>query len=428
MHAYEGMVPVRVEEKLISALQHCPAACLPLLPNVTKLEWSEYSHAALQDSCISLLRHFTGPAVATVTLSLMRWPTWFSVELATLTDLPRLCPNVTSFSLALHSRDYEPSEEVGRMLAQWPKLRFLRTCAIAQPGMDELFSQGTLNSLYIDHHKSPPLYSGAIPDTVSELTLDVAGSTLCTRLLQNMYASPSKFHLLISTMDGQAEPDIEEMFHLLPRRLDTSRLLSLTIQPKARLFGIPIRHALELRKPLVSAIVEFGALRELDLDFLCTAQLSDADFASLAGSLTQLRRLQAGTANESITRPRPAASIRAVIEVLRCCKHLETLHIVFDGSIPPPGCSTVEDGKVALSEELVLQGWGVSNRRITELCVGYSPIGDATINALASCLKSIMPRLIQIERKDRDEEWGLVQDILELRSNGRYPSVGAVEM
>ena len=407
------LVPVQVKQEFMSSLQHCPQAYFPLLPNVTKLEWGELSYSALEDSGISLLRCFAGPAVTTVTLSLMRWEAYSSAELAVLADLPRLCPNVTSFAAIVGcSCEYELSREaVVRIVTQWPRLRTLRMCATAQPVIDQLLSRRTLETLYIDYHSSSPSYTGRIPDAVREFTLGADSPSLCTRFLETVYASPTRFSLLIGMNEGQ-ETDIEETFYLLPRRLDTSRLLALMIQPTSSIVGILMWSTLRLRESLLSPLVEFTALRELDLDFLCTAQMTDEDYARMARSLTHLRSLKLGTANPSIARPWPVGSVGAVIAVLKCCKHLETLHIVFDGTIPPPGGSTMEDSDV-LSEALACQGWNVSNRYITRLCVGHSPIGDATIHAMSSCFKSIMPCLVEIERKDRDDEWGLVQNMLE---------------
>ncbi|KAH0832317.1 hypothetical protein J3R83DRAFT_13325 [Lanmaoa asiatica] len=414
LHGREARVPVRVKREFISSLQHCPKTYPPLLPNVTELEWSEHSLASLEDSAISLLRYFSGPSVTTVTLSLVRWLAHSSAELAVLADLPRLCPNVTSFTVVLgFSWDYEPSREVGRMVTRWPRLQTLRTCAIAQSVMDQLFAQRTLETLSIDYHRSSPIYDGRIPDTVRQFSLGADSPALCTRFLETVYASPTRFRLLIGMNEGKEEENVRELFHLLPRRLDASRLLSLTIRPRSSIIGIPLWHTLRLGEPLVSALLEFTALRELDLDLLCTAQMSDADYARMAASLTHLRSLKLGTANPSIMRPWPAASVGAVIAVLTHCKQLETFHIVFDGSIPPLGVSTLEDGKVTSPGEPVRQEWGVSNRCITKFRVGYSPIGDATINVIASCFKSIMPCLVEIEHRDRDEEWNLVQNILE---------------
>ncbi|KAG6372541.1 hypothetical protein JVT61DRAFT_7650 [Boletus reticuloceps] len=416
---HEAHVPEQVKEEFIYSLQDCPESCLPLLPNIIELEWSELPFSAFEDSGISLLRYFVGPTVTTITLSLVHWLAYTPVELAVLADLPKLCPNVTSLSiLPCLSRDYEPSREVGRMVTQWPRLRSLRMCAVAQPVMEQLFSRRTLESLHIDYLKLSPVYVGRIPDTVYEFTLAAASLSLGTRFLETAHASPTKARLLIGMHEGQEE-DVEKTCQLLPHHLDTSRLLSLTIQPTSSTMGIPTWRTLRLRGPLVLVLVEFRALRELDLDSLCMAQMSDDDYVCLAGSLTQLRSLKLGTANPSIMRPRPAASVGAVIAVLRCCQHLETLHVVFDGSMSPPGRSTTPDSKAALSDLPLRQGWGVSNRHITKLCVGYSPIGDATINAIACCFKSIMPCLAKIECIAWVEEWRLVQNILRSYDDGQ---------
>lgn len=413
IHGREARVPARVKQDFISSLQRCPKSYLPLLPNVTELEWRELSFSALEDSGVSLLRYFTGPAVTTVTLSLVRWLAHSSAELAVLADLPRLCPNVTSFTVTLgFSWDYEPCREVGRMVMEWPMLRTLRTCALTQSVMDHLFSRRHLETLSIDYHTSSPKYTGKIPNTVREIALGVDGPSLCTHFLGSLYASPTQFRLLIGMNDEQKESDIEHMFHLLPRRLDTSRLQSLAIQPRSGIIGIPLWHTLKLQASFVSPLVAFTALRELDLDLLCTAQICDADYARMAASLRCLRTLKLGTANPSIMRPWPAASVSAVIAVLTHCRHLETFHIVFDGSIPPPGGSIQRDGRVTLEEEMVRRGWGVSNRCITTFCVGYSPIGDANVDAIAACFKSIMPCLVHIEHKDWDKEWRAVQNML----------------
>lgn len=408
--------PVKVEKEFISSLQQFPIPYLPLLPNLTELEWGELSYSALDDSGVPLLKYFAGPAVTSVTLSYLRWLAYSSPELAIITDLPRLCPNVTSFTVVVgFPWEYQPCRELGRMVAQWPRLQTLRTCALPQSMMDQLFARRTLQSLYLDYHSSSPNYVGRIPDAVCEFTIGVDSASLCTRILETVCASPTRFHLLVGMKAGPEEAEIEKLFHLLPFRLDASRLLSLTIQPRSSTMGITMWHTLELREPLASTLANFTALRELDLDLFCTARMLDEDYAYMAGSLVHLRSLKLGTANPSVSRPWPVASIGAVIAVLRYCKHLETLHLLFDASIPPPGGLTMPDGRVALSEELVHQGWawGVSNRCITKLFVGYSPIGYATIGAVASCFKSIMPRLVQIDRKTQDEEWRLVQDILQ---------------
>ncbi|KAI9464354.1 hypothetical protein HD554DRAFT_1266538 [Boletus coccyginus] len=140
-------VPVKVEKEFISSLQHCPISYLPLLPNVAELKWGELSYSALDDSGVPLLKYFAGPAVTSVTLSLLRWLAYSSPELAIITDLPTLCPNVTSFTVVVgFPWEYQPCRELGRMVAQWPRLQTLRTCVLPQSMMDQLFSRRTLQS------------------------------------------------------------------------------------------------------------------------------------------------------------------------------------------------------------------------------------------------------------------------------------------
>lgn len=413
IHGREARVPVRIKQEFFSSIQYCPKLYLPLLPNVTELEWSELSFSALDDSAMSLLRYFAGPAVTKIKISLVRWLAHSPAELDVLTDLPRLCPNVTSFTLILgFSWDYEPCVEVGRMVTEWPRLRTLRTCALAQPMMDQLLTRKTVETLSLAFHNASPKYTGKIPDMVREISLGVDGPSLCVYHLSNLWASPTRFRLLIGMNEEQKEADIEHMFHLLPRRLDASRLRALTIQPASSIIGIPLWHTLQLHPPIVSALAAFTALHELDLDCLCTAQIGDADYARMAASLRQLRRLTLGTTNPSILRPWPAASVGAVIAVLTHCPDLETLHIVFDGSIPPPGGAILKEGQVTLPAVRVSEGWGVCHRRVTRFGVGYSPIGDATVCVMAACFKSIMPCVVQIEHRDRDKQWNTVQRLL----------------
>ena len=410
MHVCEATIPVRIIEQFVSSLQHCPESYLPLLPNVTELEWGEIPVflPLPGDSSISLLKYFATPTVTTITLPPIGWMAHSSAEKALLADLPRICPEVTSFTIAI-GLGLWPYEEAGEMITQWSKLRTLRTCAIEQSVMSELLSRGTLQSLHIQYYKSSPSYSGRIPETVLELTLSADSPSLCTRFLEGMYASPTRFCLVIGADEGRKETN-NELLCLLSRSLDTSRLQSLTFQQGMNPIG---GRAMELQQPFLPTLVKFTRLRELDLDLVCTAQMSDADFAYLAESLSQLRSLKLGTAYRSVALPWPLASVWAVVAVLSHCEHLETLHIAFNGLFPPSESSPGEDDEVAPSEETECQGWGVSNRHITELCVGYSPVGRATIDDIASCLKSVMPCLVQIQCKARHEEWKLVEEMLE---------------
>ena len=67
-------VPRQLQLEIISSLQHCRKDVLPLLPNVTELDWIELSWIAPKNLGTSLFRYFASSAVTKVTLSLMRCP------------------------------------------------------------------------------------------------------------------------------------------------------------------------------------------------------------------------------------------------------------------------------------------------------------------------------------------------------------------
>jgi len=133
-----------------------------------------------------------------------------------------------------------------------------------------------------------------------------------------------------------------------------------------------------------------------------------------------------------VSRAKPVASVGAVIAVLRSCPFLETLHIVFDGSIPPPppmmmldvdslsgtqhgewagggeesGGARVEEGKKGRVTTSRAPTWGISNQHITQIHVGHSPIAEdrERMRDLISCLRSVMPRLGRIQSKKRPSD------------------------
>ena len=86
-----------------------------------------------------------------------------------------------------------------------------------------------------------------------------------------------------------------------------------------------------------------------------------------------------------VYKKKPVASVGAVIMVSSFCPRLQTLHIVFDGSIP---------------------------------LLPFVIVTDADpLKGLGSCLRSVMPRLGTIRSKkeppDVAERWRVVQHMLE---------------
>ena len=204
---------------------------------------------------------------------------------------------------------------------------------------------------------------------------------------------------------------------MLPTRLDT-----LTIELTSSYWSTPASDSFSLSSSLLSSLASFPSLRELDVSTYCAAEMDDKGFETWIAGLKGLTSLKVGVAD--VSKARPLASVGAVLAVLRACRQLETLWIVFDGSLGVPSVDEKGKRRGELGEVERKDGdetkneWGVTNHHITHIRVGHSPVGegDEGLEALARCLRAVMPRLEKI-RADRYplevwERWGKVQGML----------------
>ena len=397
-------VSATVQHNVIAALARYPKALLPLLPNLTELVWRELN---LIDPSVSLLKYLAGPGVTTISLFLICWPDHASSELAVLTDLPILCPNVTYFTAFFPRASYsDHSREIGDIVRQWPHLRVLRSCALSQPVMDTLTSRQTLDALSIELNNSgPALYVGRLPSHIHTWSLGGNSAALCLRYLETIQGSPTAFLLRIGA-DESTTADMEALVGVLPTRLDNARLRTLTIELTPSYWS---SDSISLSSSLLSSLASFPSLRELDVSTYCAAEMDDSGYEAWIAGFSGLTSPKAGVAD--VSKARPLASLGAVVAVLRAYRQLETLWIVFDGSFGVPsvddegrrrrGLETEIEGEVEREDENENE-WGVTNLRITHIHVGHSPLGedDKELEGLARCLRVVMPRLEKI-RADR---------------------------
>ncbi|KIK77603.1 hypothetical protein PAXRUDRAFT_834947 [Paxillus rubicundulus Ve08.2h10] len=412
-----------VQHSVISALAKFPEASLPLLPNLSELVWSECKMSNIIEPGVSLLKYFAGPGVTNVSLFLLCWP-YHVPEADVLSNLSVLCPNVTSFTAFFPRSSYnDSSREIGEIVSKWKKLRTLRSCALPQSVMDQLTSRQCLESLSIElNNSTSPLYVGKFPETLHKFSLGGNSAPLCTRYLECMHGSPESCNLRVGADESMVE-DIEALFRILPLHLDKSRLRSLTIELTSSYWSALASETFPLALPLITPLLSFHALRELDLDLFSASGLDDAAYERMAKVWTGLRCLKVGTGD--VLRLKPGASFKAVISLLTYCTSLEVLHVVFDGTIAPPPSPHIpalqagEGGDVGGWRRGKgggggREGWGVCNKLITQLHVGHSPIVDAEVVAL--CLGSLMPRLKQIGCAkyplEEVERWSKVQTFL----------------
>lgn len=416
-------IPATVQHNVIDALVRYPKASLPLLPNLTELVWSELKMSNLIDPSVSLIKYFAGPAVKTVSLFLICWPNHVSSELAVLADLPKLCPNVTSFTASFPRSSYsDHSREIGEIVREWPQLRVLRSCALSQSVMDMLTSRQTLDTLSIElNNSSTALYVGRLPSHVRTLSLGGNSAALCLRYLETIQGSPTGFNLRIGA-DDSSMADMEALVGVLPARLDKSQLRTLTIELTSSYWSTPSSESFSLSPSLLSSLASFPSLRELDVSTYCAAEVDDNAYETWIAGMTSLRSLKLGVSD--VSKARPVASVGAVLAVLRACLHLETLWIIFDGTLKLP---TVDEkgkrwglqGEVESQDRDVNENeWGVTNRYITQIRVGHSPLpeDEKGLETLAKCFKTVMPRLEKIRAEryppEVDQRWGRVQEML----------------
>ena len=419
-------IPPSVQFNVVTALSRFTEVSLPLLPNLKEIVWREWKPSTRVDMTVPLVQFFAGPKVASLSLFLKGWPQSAAVR-AVLFGLPNTCPNVTSFTFTIRWPYLQPdtaARYIVDVARRWPHLQALQISPYCRLVMTQLASKPALTTLGIVIDCMNPVYCiGRLPDSIHTFSLEIYGSQNNLRCLDTLQGSPTNFHLRIIVPCSQGMGDFSRT---LPTRLDNTRLHSLTIEATG--YSCPCIQSWSWpTEPLLESLYAFSVLRALDLSSFCALALNDAAYAQMAMMWPELTSLKVGTTDMS--EGRPAASVGAVIAVLRFCPHLQTLHIVFNGSIPPPPPVMVADGEEE-EENVDMEGvedkkeeraasqvnrWGVSNQHVTQIHVGYSPFweGVDSLKDLASCLKSVMPRLETIRSKtDVAEPWGMVQNLL----------------
>lgn len=402
--------PTTVQRRVMAALASYSKATLPLLPNLKEITWCEIRMYHRMEPCVSLLRYFVGPAISSVTLKLYCWPYHISSEMAVLDELSSLCPNVTSFTATFPpSSQNDPSREVGTIVNKWSNIRTLRSCALPQSVMDKLVSQRTLESLAIELNSSAyPPYTGLLPESLYTFSLGGSSANLCTRYLRNIYGHPSMLALRIGVDDSNPD-DINELFRILPDHLDRTALHTISVELTSSYWISRSSETFPLELDILRPLLVFHSLRTIDLDFFSSGELDDDAFDMMARAWPALESFALGTAD--VLRKRPQTSVHALISLLTHCPNLNNVHIVFDGT------KNLVDVAGACSSAL--------NMRMTELALGHSPLDD--VNAMATCLGTLMPRLKSVVTLPWDhdhhvviERWEDVQRMLEysLRSQG----------
>ncbi|KAF8121208.1 hypothetical protein EV363DRAFT_1435932, partial [Boletus edulis] len=422
-------IPPWFQRSVVTALAQTCQISLPLLPNLTELVWDESFVAFESSMTVSLVKFLAGPRLTNLSLLLQYLP--MTSARHALYNLPYHCQNVTSFTIILRA-DFPKPDAIARyttdVVGKWPRLQVLKSNPFF-PGVAELLaSKPSVHTLNLDVDQYSAVCNvGKLPDSIDTLILVANNIRSCLGCLKTIQGSLVRVHLQIYPWLLHPS-DMGAIFQTLPAQLAITQLRFLTIELTFK-YNLPAarRHLASLTEPSLASLNSFSALHTLDLSSFCTSDLNDAVYARMAATWPELRCLKMGTAD--ISNGKPVASVGAVIAVLRFCLRLQTLHIVFDGSIPPP-CPTTNDEESGVSVERVEEGkeeqemvgqvnrWGVSNAHITQIHIGHSPTGWGVdeLKGLATCLRSVMPRLGTIQSKKEPsavaERWRMVQHML----------------
>ncbi|KAG6331270.1 hypothetical protein ID866_7815 [Astraeus odoratus] len=369
-----------------------PNAEFPLLPNLTTLVWTESSSICSTHPVTSILKHLVGKRVTDVTV--ICWPLHNAPEVPVLSELSRLCPNVTSFTAFIPASS---SHHVGTIAHGWTKLRTFRGLAMPQPIMDQVVSRASLQSLSIElDNSTEPAYIGNLPESVHTFSLDGSNAEGYVRYLSDFYGSPQTLRLRVcvggSTVDGVAD-----LLHMLPEHVGRAALHDLSIELTSSYARTPsIAQIVHLDLKIFYPLLAFRSLRTVDLDFFGIGGLDDAAFGAIAQAWPNLKHLALGTGDISRTRPR--VTMNGLIALLTHCPSLASLHLVFDATVLPP-------------EELL---GSFVNTCITEITVGHSPIRD--VQPVIGYLAQLLPRLRRVVSSafpvEYHKSWLAVQRIL----------------
>ncbi|KAL4064766.1 hypothetical protein V8B97DRAFT_1875803 [Scleroderma yunnanense] len=384
--------------RVIAAIACSSKAALPLFPNLTRI-------ILCDPNLFPLLRHMIGLSVTDIILQLDLWP--LSVfEMSVIADLPKLCPNVTSFTIQCVRN---PSLEFWDIIGRWTSLRHIQSFPLPQQAMDQLGSRGVLQSFTVDL-LTPylhPHHAGTLPGTLHTLILGGGNAGVCTHYLDGVYGSPSALVLCIKDDDNpNVDGDVCELLRTLPNRFNNAALYSLSIKLICEYRTLLNHGALQLQLGILRPLFDFRSLRIVDIGLVCTALLDDDAFAEIARVWPNLESLALRTSN--LSKVRPQATIRSIISFLEYCPNLNTLHLVFDGT-----------KKVETFTEVV-------NTRMTTLKVGHSPIED--VDRMVMCLRALMPNLREVvpdywtwRHEGAITQWEQVQErlTLSLRSHPR---------
>lgn len=316
----------------------CPPFSLPLLPKLTTLTWTEASNETFQ-----YIRLFITPQLTMLNIHarFSNFDAFGPSEQSILSSIPKSCPSVSDFSLAIGSgRSIIEPRDTWSVLRCWSHLTSVRTGTVSEPGILHLSS---LPSLRVLKFKLPPTPISATTQTLlrrpvfcalQELDVTCKNLFILEAFLERLTVAPKVLSFTIThgvesvralpasishIADGCAHSSLEQLrFCITNRPADRDALIEA-----------------EAFRPLFA----FHNLRKLDFkaDEHCIVRMDDTALLEMARAWPLLEELYINRYCHSSHQVTPDA----FVSLLQHCPRLVSIAVTVDWStidvhsIPP---------------------------------------------------------------------------------------------
>jgi len=309
---------------------------------------------------------------------------------ALLVSLATRCPHIQKFVCSYISDFDEHSEFLCETICCWSDLAHLETGVLSTRALAHLASLPSLKSL---HFKSCGFFSvmhpNSLPTFTSELDETSIGAPslpILIHCLRNVrFTSCQSVVLRLHDLDlVLSDPlDIPD-FIVSISECFSSTLEQLSVE-FAGLESISTDRLADPRFVLnfhaITPLLSFSYLKKVDLSCFCASAIDDAMIKTMAQSWPLLEEFRIG--DGACWLIPPSLTFTGFVHLIRHCQHLCNIAMPFRASL-------IDRNSEPFSKT-------IPNTKITNICVGNSPI-DAAITAAVACqLHVLLPNLSYVD-------------------------------
>ncbi|KIJ59275.1 hypothetical protein HYDPIDRAFT_170881 [Hydnomerulius pinastri MD-312] len=379
----QPLVSGSVPAVLLEALFRQPHGATCIFPRLEKLFWNDGREAMFQ--------YFSRFLAPTLTCIRVATEDWTADKSSSLRALEAHCPRLNDFGFFFPGSGYfftdTQIDEFSETIRNLQPVERLSVCAVDHYAYRHLTSLSALKSLSIHLACTMDYYCPVeivFPETLETIDLHTYHLVFVLKLLANKRFSSR--HLNIRSRYHYPVKNLASFFeqlhdHFSPDHLTT---LSLDIEEAAlsssSFSDIGSQSTLDVQS--LPILFEFRLLRGLKLAAYWSPDLDDDWMADIASALPNLEVLDLGTESTcDLSQLTLGITMRGVISLIDALPQLRELGLVFDARLS--------------SLPAAYEYWGITNRSLTTLRVGTSPIDMPS--EVASRLSSLLPSLKQVD-------------------------------